>query len=395
MLSAQQDATRISMFFDRWLQDFKRPKEVTIDESAALKRSCVRSFALCNGVNEYLKMCFEVLKKKSKDLPKCYIRLDDAHYIKTLFRRIGKILKKSPAKHFYLRCIGVIMKCENFNEIQQIVIHMINVANGVEDCEKSFETLSKLTKTHNMDDLLEEDATDRVRLDDESDVSLVHPATWFDELLESIKIPKKPKHIQDYYNPALNAFFKKVFDDLPLWSAVMKIDFKSKRQLATSNDTKARFQVIKNVIFRDYSLPIRPDKFIQIMLENMSAMTKLNRLSTNTYALMKQKTMKKEVARETQTQQSVDETSDLEEEKFPEIPFENWRNRGAVKTNTKKTRSHRAQTSILNPQVIFKSIVYFYFFENLSSFFSILFFFPIFLMQFLYTLRNHQLLFVF
>lgn len=85
--------------------------------------------------------------------------------------------------------------------------------------------------------------------------------TWFDDILHRIQesIPSEPGKIEGYYCPKLNAFFKKVFDDLPLWSAVMKDHFKSKNILSTSNDTESRFNVIKNVLFRNNKLPIRPD----------------------------------------------------------------------------------------------------------------------------------------
>lgn len=113
MISAQQDSTRISYFLDRWLEDFKLPKEVTIDASMALKKSLSKNFASCKNIHEYLTACFDVLMGKTiQALPTCYIRLDVAHYVKNLHS--NKIWKKVKKKHFYLCCIGVFMMNRRF-----------------------------------------------------------------------------------------------------------------------------------------------------------------------------------------------------------------------------------------------------------------------------------------
>lgn len=59
VLSAQQDSTRISYFFDRWMEDFKKPSEVVIDDSKAFLKSCANTFASCKSIKEYNEICFE------------------------------------------------------------------------------------------------------------------------------------------------------------------------------------------------------------------------------------------------------------------------------------------------------------------------------------------------
>lgn len=289
MISAQQDSTRISYFFSRWLEDFKMPKEVTIDASMALKKSCASSFAGCLNIADYLSKCFEVLLGKNTSLPACYIRIDVAHFIKNLFR--NKIVQSMKNAFFYLCCIGVIIKCDDFHLINEIVIHMVTIANGGENCEASHLTLTKIIKTHetqfiNADDVDEFYLVNLADIDNERLVSSKKP-TWFDEILTrvSLKIPLNPVQIDGLYNPKLNDFFKDVFDDLPLWSSVMNNHFNSKNQISTSNDTEARFSVIKNVLFKDIKLPVRPDTFVKVLLENVTSLAKLNRIMNNNVSL--------------------------------------------------------------------------------------------------------------
>lgn len=189
MVSAQQDSTRISYFFSRWLEDFKVPKEVTIDASAALKKSCSISFAQCNVIKDYLQRCYDVLLlDKTTELPKCFIRLDVAHFIKTIKRKASKILKKSNnAKHFYLCCIGVIIKSDDFDCITQIVEHMVKVANGAQGCLMSRAFPSKLIQIHDTA-LLNIESTEERTLEfkeekEEDESEPTDQLTWFDEIL--------------------------------------------------------------------------------------------------------------------------------------------------------------------------------------------------------------------
>lgn len=159
---------------------------------------------------------------------------------------------------------------------------MIKVANGADSCNESHDFLSKLIQTHETSFMSETFAA-LVTESNEQYSTPPNKSTWFDEILLRVKkcIPKKPIEIQGFYNPMLNDFFKEVFDDLPLWSAVMKAHFKSNYDLSTCNDTESRFNVIKNVLFHNIKLPARPDIFIKVMLENFDSLAKLSRIANN------------------------------------------------------------------------------------------------------------------
>lgn len=56
MISACQSARTIGYWLDCWLTEFRKPKEVVMDQSAALLKACITRFASCS-VHEYTGMC--------------------------------------------------------------------------------------------------------------------------------------------------------------------------------------------------------------------------------------------------------------------------------------------------------------------------------------------------
>lgn len=289
MLSAQQDSHRISYFFQRWLQCFKCPNEVVIDGSKALLKSCANSFASSVSAEAYIQTCFNLLNGKNVTIPTSFI-LDVAHFIKKLHS--NKTIRKttSVAKQFYLSCIGVIMQCTRFDEARAIVQHMVRLANGSKDAEESLDILTELIRTHETEFIQRRETTDteeNASSDETDETDYSDNGTWFDEILSRLKEPEPSEKIEPYFNPVLNAFFKKVFDRLPLWSAVMKASFKSSITLGTSNDTESRFNVIKNNVFSKQQLPIRPDSFIKTLVPYITSLAKLGsiaqRVSSNVF----------------------------------------------------------------------------------------------------------------
>lgn len=277
MLSAQQDSTRISYFFSRWLEDFKKPSEVVVDDSKAFLKSCAMTFASCSSIKEYIDVCFEKLKGEDVQLPKCFICLDVAHFVKNLHKnKIVKAMAAAP-KQFYLSCIGFIMQCEQYSEIREIIKHMVRLANGISGCQSSLETLTELIRNHQTS-ILQQYNDDEHFEDVESDENICEDlknATWFDEILNQFQHEGQSDKIEPYFNPKLNTFFKDIFNRLPLWSAVMKPFFKSPYLLATSNDTESRFNLIKGPVFAQQMLPIRPDSFVKTMVAYISSLAKL------------------------------------------------------------------------------------------------------------------------
>lgn len=154
----------------------------------------------------------------------------------------------------------------------------------------------------------------------------------------------------------------------------MKPHFKSVHTLSISIDTEARFQVIKNIVFCNQKLPIRPDSFVRILLDEVSSMSKIaaiknvsyqrvchvlrelellsseQRMQQNEKVIVKRIGQKKE---DNITQNTEGEDAEELNVSSEEVPTENWRGKGDVKVPTTKNRKHQAPSSILNRQVKF------------------------------------------
>lgn len=233
------------------------------------------SFASCNNIKEYIDTCFEKLNGKDVQLPKCYIRLDVAHFVKNLHK--NKIIKKMAAasKQFYLSCIGFIMQCEDYSKIFTIFSHMVKLANGFSGSQSHLDTLTELIRSHRTS-ILHENNDDEDVEDGEGDESgIPKQSTWFDAILNQFHDEDQCEKIEPYFNPLLNKFFGECFNRLPLRSAAMKPFFKSPHLLATSNDTESRFNLIKGPVFAKQKLPVRPDSFVKNMIPYLSSLAKL------------------------------------------------------------------------------------------------------------------------
>lgn len=304
MLSAQQDSLKISYFLSRWLEDFSMPAEVVMDKSQALLKATSMSFNGCTNTKEYLLKCYDVLLGKCEKFKGAFLRLDGAHLINNWHH--NKILQKMDrkARKLYLCVLGYLMQCDNFEMGSDIIKHVIILANipcnkNDEKCisSMSLEKLLKLVTTHEVSFLAEEE--ENLTIDDDNDFATNDTDenilgeefsdaefSLFNSVLDKIDpklcidiIPSKSKLAVDggiHYNPALNTFFKKQFDILPLWSGVMRKYSRSWMELAVSNDTEARFNVIKNVVFAD--LPTHPHIFVEKMLHEVNCLAKLTRL---------------------------------------------------------------------------------------------------------------------
>lgn len=363
------------------MQEFKTPSEAIMDDSKALLKSCSDSFARCHNINDYIRKCFDVLDGKTSKLPSCFLRLDIAHWVKSLHRnKIWKDVDRQ-VKHFYLCCIGVIIISDNYLHVCEIVERMLKLANGRIDSKASHTILSKLVETHKTHEVLQY-TDDNEHADDEKndqhDTENESPSaiTWFDKLAAKVLKEEQlaTEHTDKFFNPTLNKFFKDIFNRLPLWSAVMKPHFKSVHTLSISNDTEARFQVIKNIVFCNQKLPIRPDSFVRILLDEVSSMSKIaaiknvsfqrvchvlrklellsseQRMQQNEKVIVKRIGQKKE---DNITQNTEEEDAEELNVSSEEVPSENWRGKGDVKVPTTQNRKHRAPSSILNRQVKF------------------------------------------
>lgn len=99
MLSERHDTVTIHMWLERWLQaGVPAPKEVISDSCKALLNAIVRTFSVYKTIEEYANASWETVP------PRCYVRLDVAHFMKTYVNFLANTTKRVRA--FYLSSIG-------------------------------------------------------------------------------------------------------------------------------------------------------------------------------------------------------------------------------------------------------------------------------------------------
>ena len=102
MLSESHNTDKIHFFF-MTLNRFGAPvpKEIVMDMSRALLNAVTRAYTHCDFIEEYAEKCWEGNK-----LPKVYIRLDNAHFLKLYSTIINKEKKMTRTKRLYLASVG-------------------------------------------------------------------------------------------------------------------------------------------------------------------------------------------------------------------------------------------------------------------------------------------------
>ncbi|XP_041565938.1 uncharacterized protein LOC121467746 [Drosophila elegans] len=92
MLTEKQDMVSITTWLLRWIQTGAQyPKEVVCDSSRALLSICCLAFATFDTVEAYADACM------SNNMPRTYIRIDVAHYMKNwadFFKTEKKLVKR-------------------------------------------------------------------------------------------------------------------------------------------------------------------------------------------------------------------------------------------------------------------------------------------------------------
>lgn len=307
-LSADQSSLSISYFLQLWQSEFKKkPREIVLDDSAALLKSCVLSFTSCGSVKEYFQKCFMVLNGHKEEIPSTYIRLDISHFSKTL--KLQNVFKSVDfrVRRFYLCCIGVMIKCESFDDIKNIVRNVLIVANNPSEgtllsgnvlpTHKSITDLNKLIRTHDINFISNDNAEthdldsnsvevhDLLQPESEFEDQISTP-NWIDEILSDIiddlksnenssELDASNSAINFFYLPELNDYLRQLCGRLPLWSAVMQPHFNSPNNLASSSNVESTFNRIKNIMMENIRLPVRIDLFMEKYLASVNGSTKL------------------------------------------------------------------------------------------------------------------------
>ena len=130
MLSAAQDTNSNLFFLNNWLISVGiTPREAVSDYSRAL----LGAMSLCFNVltlKEYIRVCFAALQNPQiQDRPAIsYIRIDVAHLIAIFCRLKCFSLSNKAVKDFLIRCIALMVSCEQFERFQEILLLTLTIS---------------------------------------------------------------------------------------------------------------------------------------------------------------------------------------------------------------------------------------------------------------------------
>lgn len=299
-ISADQHTRKIVYFLEVWKESFGTPNEITVDDSSALIKATIVAFTCCKTTDEYLERCQNILNGSGDNL-ECYIRLDVAHFVKNVVRNEVFKSMHPKLKQFYTCIIGLMMKCDSFYKIKEIVKHALIVATIPFESEDlptldSFQTLKKLIKTHDFSSVftsIESSGTTDKLCDIESDRQVA--VEWFDRIEEEVNElnennpEETTSNIRDnfYMSLAFVPYFKNLCGRVPLWTSVMNSHFASDKITSSSADVEAQNNIIKNIIFNHVRLPTKLDTFMQVYLKSIkgSIYTAVSKQSVSTHSI--------------------------------------------------------------------------------------------------------------
>lgn len=95
-------------------------REVVVDFSKALLNAVIRCFTSYTIIKDYANAC------KNKTMPKCYIRIDVAHFIKMYANFLKNFSWR--IKIFYMAAIGQLIMCRDIDEAVIIFKAILTIA---------------------------------------------------------------------------------------------------------------------------------------------------------------------------------------------------------------------------------------------------------------------------
>lgn len=94
------------------------------DMSLVLLNAAARSFGNCANIDEYIDWLFSMHKNSkwsNMKKPKCYIRIDVAHFVKNLTTCDALKNKSAEQRQFYIRSTCLLIKCTCLTQAERIL----------------------------------------------------------------------------------------------------------------------------------------------------------------------------------------------------------------------------------------------------------------------------------
>lgn len=278
MISGKHDHQTIAHWLKEMDEQVEVPREVIIDESAALLLAVVIAFTQFENVFEYLNRCHSIIDGSTEELPKCYIRHDISHIVKNITKSKYFKTMTSRSKRFYLCCIGILFKLERFDEAKNVIKDMLTlILCEYESCitESAIIRLTILIGCHRVENMYdykndedeegEEESyvenLDEIRKKTENPIKIMN---WYINLKLAVG-NFKPKNVKstknEFYYPVFESFLQSLLYKMPTWSAIMRKSFNSPNINVSSSNCESEFKYIKRFLFKNVK-HMRVDKFL-------------------------------------------------------------------------------------------------------------------------------------
>lgn len=254
MITEKHTNIVISNWLLNWLNcGVPFPKQSVCDQSLALLSAIVKCFTQYSSLQDYVRACASLLNgdiaTESYWVPRCFVRIDIAHFIKTVTKWVP--LKSAPrrVREILLRAVGLLIKSQSLTEMRSLLLSLfvviINETNGTNtlngqnthcenhkqkiitatssgfiEFEDKFDEILAIAQSEDEARKLLENEYDR---QDEGLDSFDNPfQSWANEIHnESKQLIEEGTEINPFYIPSLIPILIKCTKLLPLWSGVM------------------------------------------------------------------------------------------------------------------------------------------------------------------------------
>lgn len=292
LLTESQETETIEHWLRMWLRNVKyhKPTQVVVDYSRAMLLACSKAFNDIT-IKKYIEICFKAAsagENVSREWISTYVRIDVAHMINLVCR--WPSLKTHPlrsVRDFYIRCIALMIDCQNFQDFVEVFSltcivalqyhqdSQVSVKLGnkqiKQTAKQSREKLESLIKERpiDIDNYLQINSSNDELNNNIEDIGSDN--VTINEFFNSIKIEAQAiihqgEDTNFFYLPKFIDQLLKIGKEFPLWTAVCVPFYTSH---PTTSYCERIFREIKNEVFKNYLLPQRIDNFIKIHLRDL------------------------------------------------------------------------------------------------------------------------------
>jgi len=290
MISERHTSIAIFNWLAKWMSsDVPNPKETVCDQSIALLSAISRCFTQYSSLKDYIQICADIVFKKlpsdSYWLPKCFIRVDVAHFIKLVSKWAPLKTSSRQVREIILRVIGVVLKSQSVTFIREILLSLfivvINETDGkyiaTEDltpCEQHKRIIIQAVTTDfvEIEDILGFTEMERDGpVDEEYEYQyneFEYNDSPFQQWAEDIHKQsecyiREGRGLNAMYLPSVVTCIKKCIKLLPLWSSIMVPFFGYGETTTSSAAVESSFKKLKNVTFKHMTLPVDIEEFLE------------------------------------------------------------------------------------------------------------------------------------